>query len=1039
MFKQWFDRSNKARYQTLSYLGYFVIGCCCLMFYLVFSNFAKQTIIDNNKKTLVQLSHTAAQEMTNVFNVYVNKVLFLHSTASVSGISRTMQHGDIDPIDGTTTLQWTRRLQDMFTAFIQTNPEVRQLRFISRLNNGHEVVRVEQRNGKIVVVPEGLLQDKGDTDYYLDIAALNSNEHYISDISLNREYGVIETPTWPTFRVARSILDDNGDFFGFIIANIDASLLLEQLQRDFKHSLFDLVILNSNGYFIAAPNQALRFGFDLQIPDATWQAQTGNTPLPTLGSIQPVKMDKQDYWSIGETISLSTVEDRQLTVIGLFPKTAVDTLWQPQRNLMLLLMLVIYGIVVIIILVYQKYVNKIIVLYDNQSLYQAIIAGSSDAIISIDRQGLILSWNESATFLFGIAQGQAIKSNLLDIIDETVSEATNEKILNHGLIADVFDAKEHTIVTVESAFNGGQSKVLTVSLSPVIAVNSKQISSISAIIRDVTDSRRSEKKILQMNESLEQQVIARTQELEAATAEAISANQLKSEFVANISHEIRTPLNGISGLVELLKREYLSEKQLSYLMMTKNSIATLTVLINDLLDLSKIESGNLQVELDSFDLLENVCGVMNMMSIRAEEKGLILLLDSVELRHRKLICDPYRIKQILVNLIGNAIKFSVQGHVIVKVSTRAFDDQPDNINVEFSVTDNGIGITKAQQKKLFKPFIQANGSITRDFGGTGLGLSISKQLVTLLGGDIGVSSVLDQGSTFTFNVCAKQNRDINNKPVVLPMANQSVLIFIADKLTASLMQKHCESWSVNVTLIQSYQHLVEANAQQHVDVVIVDNSLVVGQTKQWVKHYQAANGALLLMIGRDEVDIAVLENACCKHLIKPVLPIQLMDVYSKLLSENSESASLLPQLDDNLAPETKDKKYSVLVVDDNQINRIVAEGLLEELPVIVHTANNGAEAITFLKNIRHKNELQLVLMDGQMPILDGYKATELIRKGDAGDVMAEVTIIAMTADAMAGDRERCLSIGMNDFISKPIDKGAFLHKVMYWLEQTETR
>lgn len=1037
MLKQWFDSSNKARYKTLSYLGYFVIGSCCLMFYLVFSHFAKQAIIDNNKKTLVQLSHTATQEMTNVFDVYANKVLFLHSTASVMGISRTLQHGGIDPIDGTTTAQWTQRLQDMFSAFIQANPEMRQLRFISRLNNGQEVVRVERRNDRIIVVPEGLLQEKGNSEYYSDIAALNGNEHYISDISLNREYGVIETPIWPTFRVARPMFDDDGLFFGFVIANIDASLLLEQLQRDFKHSLFELVILNTNGYFIAAPNQAMQFGFDLKAPHATWQSQTDHAPLPTSGNIQSVKLDEHNYWSIGETIFLSTNNDRQLTVIGLFSETAVDTLWQPQRNLILLLMLVIYGIIVAIILVYQKYVNKIIVLYDSQSLYQAIIAGSSDAIISIDRQGRILSWNESATFLFGIAQSQAIKTNLIDVIDEAVNTC-DEKKLTSRLIADVFDAKEHMMVTVESAFNELQTKVLTVSLSPVIAMNSKQISSISAIIRDVTDSRRSEQKILQMNESLEQQVILRTQELEAATAEAISANQLKSEFVANISHEIRTPLNGIGGLVELLKREHLSEKQLSYLLMAKNSIATLTVLINDLLDLSKIESGNLQIELDAFDLLENVCGVINMMSIRAEEKGLILLLDSVELRHRKLICDPYRIKQILVNLIGNAIKFSAKGHVVVKVSTRAFDNQPDNILVEFSIIDNGIGISKEQQQKLFKPFIQANGSITRDFGGTGLGLSISKQLVTLLGGDIGVSSVLDQGSTFTFSVCAQQNHDILSKPILMPFAHQSVLIFISDNLTASIMQKHCESWSAHVTLIESYQQLITVYALGHTDVVIVDNSLMIGDTKQWVQQYHEQKGALLLMIGRDEVDIAVLENAYCKHLIKPVLPIQLINVYSKLLSENSERHSTLAQLDDNVAPEVKEKKYRVLVVDDNQINRIVAEGLLEELPVIVHTANNGAEAISFLQNITHKNELDLVLMDGQMPVLDGYKATELIRNGEAGELMTDVTIIAMTADAMAGDRERCLSLGMNDFISKPIDKGAFLHKVMFWLEQTET-
>ncbi|MCL1114945.1 ATP-binding protein [Shewanella basaltis] len=1034
MRNPWPRKSHHVRHKTLSYLGYFVIGCFCLLFYLVYSNFAQNAIIKKNKATLAQLSHTAALEMSDVFNVYKNKVLFLQSTASVKGISRSLQHNDIDPIDGTTTAQWKKRLQDMFTAFIQTNPEVRQLRFISRLNNGHEVVRVERRNDKVVVVPEGLLQDKSDTEYYSAIAKLTPNELYISDITLNREYGVIETPVWPTFRVAKSIFDDQDTFFGFVIVNIDANILLEQLQRDFKHSLFELAILNSNGYFISAPNPALHFGFDLNIPNSTWQLQTANTPLPILGHIEEVRLDKQDYWSIGETVFLSTQEDRQLTVIGLFPKKAVAALWEPQRNAMMLLMFVVFAIIVAIILIYQKYVSKLIELHDNQSLYQAIIAGSPDAIISVDRQGYILTWNESATFLFGIAQAQAINTNLLDVINEN----DDAKVLNSQLIATVFDKKEHTLVTIESSHHGAETKVFTVSLSPVIVINSTNITSISAIIRDVTDSRRSEQKILQMNESLEQQVIARTQELEAATAEAISANKLKSEFVANISHEIRTPLNGIGGMVELLKREYLSDKQLSYLSMAKNSIATLTVLINDLLDLSKIESGNLQVELEPFDLLDNVCGVISMMSLRAEEKGLILLLDSVELKHRKLICDPYRIKQILVNLIGNAIKFSAKGHIIVKVSTRAYDERPDNINVEFSIIDNGIGITKEQQKKLFSPFTQANGSITRDFGGTGLGLSISKQLVTLLGGDIGVKSEIGQGSTFTFNICANHNRDINITPAAPPFAEQSVLIFIADEPTAHLMQKQCQTWSANVTLVREFSQFVSVMTQSKPDVIIAENHLIVAEDTHWLQHSSIANCLLLLMIGRDEVDIALLESASCEHLIKPVLPIHLIELCSKRLN-NSVNIAEQTNYGSAMSKALPDKKYSVLVVDDNQINRIVAQGLLEELPVEVYTANNGREAIAFLKNVQHKNDLHLVLMDGQMPVLDGYKATEFIRQGQAGELMANVTIIAMTADTMAGDREACLAVGMDDFISKPIDKGAFLHKVMFWLAQTETK
>ncbi|MDP4983714.1 histidine kinase dimerization/phospho-acceptor domain-containing protein, partial [Pseudoalteromonas tunicata] len=688
----------------LPFIGVAVTLFLCLSIYFIYSSYAKESIAEQHRKSLKQLTDKTLLTLEESFATSRNKVQFLHSTPPVSGIGRAFLHDGVDPYDDTTLQQWNKRLQIIFAAFIETNPEIRQIRYITHNNGGKELVRVERRNGQVVITPEELLQQKGQTDYYQEIEKLHPNESYLSDISLNREYGVIENPIWPTYRVAKPIFDENYKFFGFVIINVDATQLLSNLQQQFQYSAFELYILNTEGFFISAAKPSLNFGFDLDKPDATWQQISGNSAIPQYDQILALKFLQQDYWMVGSKALLSTRENRYLNLVGALSSQQVEVIWHHQRSAVIALMVVIFLIFNILIFVYQKYLNKFLSLYDKQSRYEAIVAGSSDAIINVDKSGTILSWNDSAAYFFDLRENQAQVRKISNIV---FSHETNA--LDTDVLTSVIEQKKPQVFEVEGISNAGEKRILSISLSPVISQSTVIAPSVAALIRDITASRMNEIKIQSMNQSLELQVAERTQELKHATELAIAANQSKSAFVANISHEIRTPLNGIAGMMELLQREDLSDKQLNYLKMAKSSVSTLTVLINDLLDLSKIESGKLDIELVQFNLIETMSSVINSMALRCDEKGLELLFDWTQIQHEELISDAYRIKQVLVNLIGNAIKFTAQGQIVVSAKTYAAAQE--QIWLEVVITDTGIGITPEQQAKLFRPFTQAHANI----------------------------------------------------------------------------------------------------------------------------------------------------------------------------------------------------------------------------------------------------------------------------------------------------------------------------------------
>ena len=559
---------------------------------------------------------------------------------------------------------------------------------------------------------------------------------------------------------------------------------------------------------------------------------------------------------------------------------------------------------------------------------------------------------------------------------------------------------------------------------------------------DITDRKQAEAELLQHRDHLEELVIKRTAELSVAKEQAEFANRAKSDFLAMMSHEIRTPLNGVLGLAHLVLQTGLTDKQRTYLSNLQISGESLLATINDILDFSKIESGKLELESTAFRLDEVLRRLSVTTAYRAQEKGLELIFDTAPDVPYLLVGDPSRLSQVLLNLVGNAIKFTDTGKIIVKTSLR--EQSVERAVLEFSVSDTGIGITDEQLGNLFRPFIQADSSISRKYGGTGLGLTISQCLVQLMGGEIRVQSQYGQGSLFSFVLdfsCQAQaegepreNPDQSGRQRVLVVGNQD---HAPDSLQATL-----ESFSFNVTVAQSAEaglELLERTMDEPgacFDLVFVDWSPLDGMDDLAAIRairYDPRLGKMPAITLVDTPELArQLENEGLDGcLLKPVTRSQLFDIIMRVLAGSNLLKTRLTTMPPNSGALEKLRGGQILLVEDNEINQLVAVEILQSIGLQVFVVDNGEEAVRMVT----RKHFDAVLMDIQMPGMDGYQTTRKIRS-EAHAYTEKLPIIAMTAHAMSGDRERALEAGLNDYISKPVDMQQLENVLVRWLMPT---
>ncbi len=979
---------------------------------VVTSVFLNQRINENVEQAIfsdmTQALAVGENDISSKLNDYRKDLFFLQAAAATKSYASKL-NAQSDELQTS-----ANDVKQTFVALMEQEPAIDQVRLIS-YDQGLELIKIDRTENGFQILSGDNLQNKSEREYYHRSKQLAFGDYYISPITLNREFGEIELPITPTIRLAAPVWNTPEKADVLLVINVNAALLLDSLKSSID-SRFDTYLLNRNDQFLAHPTEGVAFIHEFT-PSETLQSQyeLRSTKATQFIDFVPKRNEFKRMLALEKTLSLKVnSEENTLRLFVAMPTEQRDTILRSQYSLQIVIMLVLVMVVGGLLLFFNLYIKRKIELASTQTEYKAIIAGSVDAIISLNTVGQVLTMNKAAAKLLK-TEITSVSGVLLDSILSDIALNIND------IIEDVVKRKlplQQFISTIET----DNIKHLQVIATP-IAKDEDHIEGIALILRDITNERIAEEQIKSANKDLEKQVEERTQELNIAKNMAEAASRTKSAFISSVSHEMRTPLNGIVGSLELIKKEGLSENQLSYLNLTDISIKNLSNLVNDILDLSKIEAGKLEFRYEEIDLLETIEETMSMFQPVAVKKGIILLLDISQMTEHRVFADAYRVKQIINNLLSNATKFTHEGHITVTPITRLVDG---NIVLTCSVTDTGIGIPEARQAEMFTAFEQATINTSHTYGGTGLGLSICRQLCQLMNGNIHLTSELGKGSEFTFEIALKKSRDDTHRFENIELLKELKI--------ALLLSNHEEHACLSLNIMSLGGQVINNLDDKSIDIVLVDefypNVLLIKE------QYEASlqDTAIWIDYGQISRSSRIDERGKSAMLAKPLAMVNLMPVVATIKPENVALKNRVDSLNSSMNGELLSMEDirggRILVVDDNEINLAILRGMLEDTELSVFTAKNGAEAMSFLNKAGKSNlTVDLLLLDCNMPVMDGFECTQRIRDGEAGESNKDIHIIAATADAMVGDRERCLDAGMNDYLAKPISKDVLLGKI----------
>ena len=630
-------------------------------------------------------------------------------------------------------------------------------------------------------------------------------------------------------------------------------------------------------------------------------------------------------------------------------------------------------------------------LREGRERYKHIIENANEIIYRADFHGRFTYVNPASIRITGYDEDELIGRHYIDLVDPDYRDAAQHFYEHQFRTRERSSYFEFPMITKSGVRTWVGQNVLT------LFDDDGRIVGYEAIARDITERKGAE------------------EELARARDAALQSARAKSEFLANMSHEIRTPLNGILGTAGLMLGTPLAPEQREYAEMIRSAGETLLSIVNDVLDLARVEAGKLTIEWIDFHLDDILDRVTEDFAARAAAKRLKFRTFVVPDVERALRGDSHRIRQVLLNLVGNAVTFTDRGEIVLTVMQP--EQKDSRVTLRFLVTDTGIGILPDVQQRLFTPFTQADGTTTRKYGGSGLGLAVSKQLVEAMGGEIGVISVPTEGSTFWFELpLQKQPDDAVTPARRWDLSGHRALLVDSNEVHRFMVARQLMTTNIAVDDVETAADGIAALYQQKYDVVVFDMQLSdedgLGFARTIRKDHALDETRLLLLtsFGRRRHDVVTYESAGIDaFVVKPVRRALLCDALARLVGKSADA----PQrraIEEPAPP----KRARVLVVEDNSVNQLVAIGQLQRLGHECLVAASGAEALDAVT----REKFDIVLMDIQMPDMDGYEATRRIRQMPAP--AREIPVIAITAHALAGEREKCIAAGMNDYLAKPV-------------------